>query len=40
MKRTKVQRRNSDWKAAYLLMAPALILIFVIAIYPVLQSMY
>ncbi|WEG13048.1 ABC transporter permease subunit [Pullulanibacillus sp. KACC 23026] len=40
MKRQKGNRRKSDWKAAYLLMAPALILILVIAVYPVLQSMY
>ncbi len=40
MTKQKVKRKKSDWKAAYLLMAPALILIFVIAIYPVLQSMY
>lgn len=34
------KRRKSDWKTAYLLMSPALILIVGIAIYPVLQSMY
>lgn len=40
MSRPKVHRKKSDWKAAFLLLSPALILIFVIAIYPVLQSMY
>jgi multiple sugar transport system permease protein len=39
MKR-KVKRSKSDWKAAYLLMSPALLLIFAIAIYPVLQTIY
>lgn len=40
MKKQKRNRKKSDWKAAYLLMAPSLILILVIAVYPVLQSMY
>lgn len=40
MKNKPKLRKRSDWKAAYLLIGPAVILILGIAIYPVLQSFY
>ncbi|HET7577671.1 MAG TPA: sugar ABC transporter permease [Bacillales bacterium] len=40
MKEKKQRRKRSDWKSAYLLIAPSLILILIIAIYPVFQSFY